>query len=540
MTFINSGNIGSYALTSLPAHNHDGSAITTGTVANARTTASSSNGSDTIVLRNASGYFDTEGIGINKYLYIGGYRTFSIGSLYADGTQAKRWEIARLGIDYNDWNSVGTFEVELHEGYWSQGLKKVYNIWYGYVSNSGIRLVEQRGAGANNFKVVLGSEVVVSGDHRYIPVYVDVAYYSSCHVVIKTNRSITGNSNSAVGATYIFTSPSSSNISFSVDETVEFTTHSSASVPGNFQTTSGSSFLRVSGITYGSYIELSGNLPGYTNGLYPTIKSGGTIHFANNGKYAAYLEGGNTYFGIMNSAGSTTVLLNTSGNSYFTGGNLGVGVSNPGATLHVSGTSYIGTMTSFSPAVHIRGAYYGGPRLQVYGLDADNTAWMGLGTDMSGSPFELSVYYPTNGASSVTFGRYSYTDGTRYSGYTITARLSHAGTWTVAGDVVAYGSPSDYRLKNIKEVVPNALDKVMKLTGYRFDWKDVNKLTNIKEDVGVIAQEVADVLPELAKTNEDGFMSVRYQGLTAVLIEAVKEQQKQIEELKTKLDAFTK
>jgi hypothetical protein len=540
VTFINSSNIGSYALTSLPAHNHDGSAITTGTVANARTTASSSNGSSTIVQRDSNGYFDTEGIGINKYLYMGGYRTFSIGSVYADGTQAKRWEIARIGIDYNDWNSVGTFEVELHEGYFSTGLKKVYNIWYGYVSNSGIRLVEQRGAGSNNFKVVIGSEVVVSGDHRYLPVYVDVAYYSSCHVVIKTNRSVTGNSNSAVGATYIFTSPSSTNISFSVDETVEFTTHSSASVPGNFQTTSGSSFLRVSGISSGSYIELSGNLPGHTNGVYPTIKSGGTIHFANNGKYSAYLEGNNTYFGILNSGSSTTVLLNTNGNSYFTGGNLGVGLSNPGATLHVGGTSYIGTMTAYYPAVHIRGAYYGGPRLQVYGLDADSTAWMGLGTDMSGNPFELSVYYPTNGASSVSFGRYSYTTGAQYSGYTTTARLSHGGTWTVLGDVVAYGSPSDARLKTVKEVVPNALEKVMKLSGYRFDWNKVDDLTRIKEDVGVVAQEVAQVLPELARTNDDGYMSVRYQGLTAVLIEAVKEQQKQIEELKTKLNAVTK
>jgi hypothetical protein len=122
----------------------------------------------------------------------------------------------------------------------------------------------------------------------------------------------------------------------------------------------------------------------------------------------------------------------------------------------------------------------------------------------------------------------------------IRMNLTAGGTLTASGDVVAYGSPSDARLKTIKEKVPNALDKVLKLNGYRFDWNETNELTKIKEDVGVIAQEVAEVLPELARTNEDGFMSVRYQGLTAVLIEAIKEQQKQIEELKNLVNALAK
>ena len=116
-----------------------------------------------------------------------------------------------------------------------------------------------------------------------------------------------------------------------------------------------------------------------------------------------------------------------------------------------------------------------------------------------------------------------------------TMRLGGDGTLTVTGDVVAYGSPSDSRLKIIKEKVPNALASVLKLNGYRFDWKEVNHLKNYKEDIGVIAQEVAELFPELARTNVDGNMSVRYQGLTAVLIEAIKEQQKQIEELKKQI-----
>jgi hypothetical protein len=113
-------------------------------------------------------------------------------------------------------------------------------------------------------------------------------------------------------------------------------------------------------------------------------------------------------------------------------------------------------------------------------------------------------------------------------------------TLEVRGDVIAYGSPSDARLKTIKEKVPNSLESVLRLNGYRFDWNRKTDTSYIKEDIGVIAQEVAEVFPELAKTNDDGYMSVRYQGLTAVLIEAVKEQQTQIESQKSQNEELIK
>jgi hypothetical protein len=142
-----------------------------------------------------------------------------------------------------------------------------------------------------------------------------------------------------------------------------------------------------------------------------------------------------------------------------------------------------------------------------------------------------------NNGSSGGFGFFGGTSSARFM-------CSSAGTLTVSGDVIAYGTPSDARLKDIKEKVPNALDKVMQLNGYRFDWKereldvygDDKKILHIKEDIGVIAQEVEALFPELARTNEDGYMSVRYQGLTAVLIEAVKEQQSQIDSQKTEIE----
>ena len=119
--------------------------------------------------------------------------------------------------------------------------------------------------------------------------------------------------------------------------------------------------------------------------------------------------------------------------------------------------------------------------------------------------------------------------GHSWAGYGGRFIIDTSGNIWCTGDITAYGAQSDIRLKTIKEKVPNALEGVLKLNGYRFDWKERDvKITTFVEDIGVVAQEVKEVFPELARTGEDGWMSVRYQGLTAVLIEAVKEQQAQI------------
>jgi hypothetical protein len=106
------------------------------------------------------------------------------------------------------------------------------------------------------------------------------------------------------------------------------------------------------------------------------------------------------------------------------------------------------------------------------------------------------------------------------------------------GDVTAFYS-SDRRLKENIKPIENSLDKIKKLNGVTFDWiklteeeKGVKHQYNEGSDLGVIAQEVEEVLPELVKTRKSGYKAVDYQKLTAVLIEAVKEQQLQIDELK--------
>jgi hypothetical protein len=93
-----------------------------------------------------------------------------------------------------------------------------------------------------------------------------------------------------------------------------------------------------------------------------------------------------------------------------------------------------------------------------------------------------------------------------------------------------FNTTSDATLKTNVETLSGSLDAVTSLRGVSFDW-----LENGGSEIGVIAQEVEAVLPDVVSTNDEGIKSVKYGNMVAVLIEAIKEQQAQIDELKAKL-----
>jgi hypothetical protein len=109
-----------------------------------------------------------------------------------------------------------------------------------------------------------------------------------------------------------------------------------------------------------------------------------------------------------------------------------------------------------------------------------------------------------------------------------TSRLHVIGDARVTGIVTAldFDSASDMNLKTNIKSVENPLEKVIKLNGVTFTWKESQQ-----DSIGVIAQEVEKIFPELVKQS-DTHKTVNYNGLIGVLIEAIKEQQKQIDELK--------
>ena len=92
-------------------------------------------------------------------------------------------------------------------------------------------------------------------------------------------------------------------------------------------------------------------------------------------------------------------------------------------------------------------------------------------------------------------------------------------------------SQSDINLKKDLVHVTNALDIVKLLDGYWFKWKN-----NDADSIGLIAQHVEAVLPMLIGTSPDGSKTVQYNGIITILLEAIKAQQVQIDEIKAKLD----
>jgi len=116
----------------------------------------------------------------------------------------------------------------------------------------------------------------------------------------------------------------------------------------------------------------------------------------------------------------------------------------------------------------------------------------------------------------------------------VSGSISANGTIRAVGaDVIAFAS-SDKNLKDNITPISNPIEKIQKIGGYEFDWNDKQDVYE-GHDVGVIAQEIEEVLPELVQTRDNGYKAVKYDKIVALLIEAIKDQQKQIDELKSKI-----
>ena len=110
----------------------------------------------------------------------------------------------------------------------------------------------------------------------------------------------------------------------------------------------------------------------------------------------------------------------------------------------------------------------------------------------------------------------------------------------VGGDITAYAS-SDKRLKTNITKIESPLNKLDKINGYTFDWIPKEGIQSQEgSDVGVIAQEIEEVLPEITTTRENGYKAVKYEKIIPLLIESIKEQQRQIEDLRNEVDSLKK
>jgi hypothetical protein len=101
-------------------------------------------------------------------------------------------------------------------------------------------------------------------------------------------------------------------------------------------------------------------------------------------------------------------------------------------------------------------------------------------------------------------------------------------TGTLTSTIVT--ASSDARLKENVRPISSALDLVLQLAGVMF-----NRIGQTNDEIGYLAQQVEQILPQVVHTDDQGFKSVAYGNVVALLSEAIKEQQLQIEELKGRL-----
>ncbi len=131
------------------------------------------------------------------------------------------------------------------------------------------------------------------------------------------------------------------------------------------------------------------------------------------------------------------------------------------------------------------------------------------------------------------------TGGTEFrNGGTIVGEVTTSGVARFISDVIAYYSYSDQRLKTDIKATTNNLDKILKLEPVEYTWKDGGR--EGKKEIGLIAQDVEKVVPEVVRENErlnddTLYKQVDYEHLVSTLIGAIQEQQDQIAELKSEV-----
>jgi len=220
-------------------------------------------------------------------------------------------------------------------------------------------------------------------------------------------------------------------------------------------------------------------------------------------------------------------------------GNVGIGTTNPSTKLDVVGANIRtdkafmsqGSNAAWSGAAcfmdYIPASSYG--RIGVY--DYGEPTWQNLYVGGGG---KVGIGTTTFTYKLNLLGDLYITGGSIGVGV---APNATDGRIDASNDIVAY-STSDIRFKENTQRIPNALDKVNTLSGNTFTWKPDPELTKLHgfegNDVGIIAQEIEAILPDIVTTRDSGYKAVKYEKLVPLLIEAIKELTNKVNKLENK------
>ncbi len=329
------------------------------------------------------------------------------------------------------------------------------------------------------------------------------------------------------------------------------------------------------------YLNVTGG-----NNVFIGTESGYVNQYTFQNTYVGYRSGydlsgaGNTVMGSMageNAGGGNNTFIGTSAGRKATGGNntfVGNGAGNSFSTNTGVRNTYIGQATGaftttgeHNVMLGFNAGYlnYEGSRNTFLGYDTGHNIHQGSGNVFIGHEAGKSIdgisdrliieNSDLDSTAAMIYGDFNKNHlrlngniGINYNGYNnyglivdIPDGQTSSYTLWIYGDANSSGgswlTSSDQRFKTDIQAYMGALDKLKKIRGVSYYWnRDEFPDRKFKEgrQVGVIAQEVEQVIPELVSTGPDGYKAVDYAKLTPVLIEAIKEQQKYIENLENK------
>ena len=184
----------------------------------------------------------------------------------------------------------------------------------------------------------------------------------------------------------------------------------------------------------------------------------------------------------------------------------------------------------------LSGTFSGALTGNVTGTASNATVAQTVATSEATSTAHFLTFVPTTGTANNTVKT--------NSDYYVLPNDTDTSALFVRGDITAFAAAaSDDKLKTNKVVINDALDKVLSLSGFTFEWNELGaRIIGIAEgtkSVGISAQKVQEVVPEAVKSvttpEGDDFLSVKYEKLVPLLIEAIKELNGKVEDLQQQL-----
>jgi hypothetical protein len=477
--------------------------ISSGTIANARTTAASANGASTIVLRDSGGSFDANLV--NAVSLSGNAATVTgiNASNIASGTIANARTTAATA------NGASTIVLRGASGEFAAGAVTGTSF-----SGDGSSLTAINATAITTGTLDNARTSAASANGASTIVLRDANGSFAGNVITGTTGTFTNISGNGVALTAINASNISSgtiaNARTTADSANGASTIVSRDASGNFASNliSGQTLrIQDSSTQIGLFAKYK-SIVGSGSDNTPTLfsETGLGLNFAINGSA--------TVVGNISTAGVLTI--NGSGINSINASNISSG------TVANARTTAVSTNTANAIVARDASGNFAGGVITA-------SVFSGAGTSLTGTAASLTA----GTASALTTGN-NYQVNSLGVG---TAASGTAGEIRATNNVTAFYS-SDERLKDNVQVITNALAKVLQIRGVEFDWNNLTEPEDgyfvRKHDIGVIAQEVEKVLPEVVGTREDGIKAVKYDRIVPLLIEAIKELKTEVDALKGK------